>query len=231
MTPAFWVSLLSLRDSVDQTSLGAARRLRELRQSGEPETPVSGVVLSHLHLEVRHQLEGWTSVILTPASSPGETEAEAARCLRLVSFWLNERVCSHLDPEDRGDFTPVGPPEVNLHAGGVLFFEEIEQLLLRGLAPLPNGSPVAGRSSRALPREVALFILEQGFSGVHVGDVARLEALKARLRLGALPKVVEEAAEEPVTPRVDGWRLLAWGAVVLAFYICLVWISHGLEVT
>lgn len=228
MNSSFWASLYSLRDAVDQASISAARRLQEVRESGEPGTPVSGVVLSHLHLELRHQLEGWASFVLMPSCVLLASESDAPRCLRLVSFWLNERVCSHLDPEDKGDYVPVGPADVNLQAGGVLFFEEVERLFLQRLGAVSSGFSATRESALGLSCDLALFILEQGFSGMHSGDLTQLEAFKLRLRHGTLPSIVEKAVEEQTLPRKNGQRLLALGAVVLSFYACSAWLSQGL---
>ncbi len=227
MTAAFWASLFALRDSLDHAGIVAARRLTEVRQSSEQGTPVGGVVLSHLHVEVRQLLEGWASARLAPAFAPFGIDSDAARCLRLVSFWINERVCSRLDPEDRGDFAPVGSAEVNLHAGGVLFFEEVDKLLLQRLE-LSSGASLAKQSSLQLSSDVALFILEQRFAGVRTGEVAWLEALKVRLRHGSLPTVTEPVVLEPLPPIENRQRLIALGFAVLGFYACCAWLSHGI---
>lgn len=228
MNSSFWASLFTLRDTVDQAGIGASRRLGEARQSGEQGTPVVGVVLSHLHLEVRHQLEGWAGLVLTPGCAVFGSDSDAPRCMRLVSFWLNERVCTHLDAEDRGDYAPVGPADVNLQAGGVLFFDEVERLLTQRLGAASRGTTPTRDQALELSCDVALFILEQGFSGVHAGDLARLEAFKLRLRHGNLPTVPEAAAAEQAVPRENGWRVLALAAAVAGFYACSAWLSQGL---
>ena len=226
MTAAFWSSLFSLRDAVDLAGMATARRLTDVRQSEERGTPVNGVILSHLHIQVRQLLEAWAGSGLAPAFASFGIDSDAGRCLRLVSFWLNERVCSHLDPDDRGDFAPVGPADVNLHAGGVLFFEEVERLVLQRFDG-SLGSSVSKQGSMALSSDVALFILEQGFAGVHTGEVAWLEALKGRLRHGNLPTVVEPVVEEPTPPAENHPRVVALGLAVLGFYACCAWLSHG----
>ncbi|HYQ14539.1 MAG TPA: hypothetical protein VEQ58_02240, partial [Polyangiaceae bacterium] len=137
MSAAFWASLFALRDGVDQQAASVARRLAELYRSAEPGTPVSGVMLARLHLDIRQELERWSSLALGPASEPFGAHADSTRCLRLVAFWVNERVCSSLDPDDQSDFSPVGPPGVDLSAGGLLFFDELDELeteLLRSSA-------------------------------------------------------------------------------------------------
>jgi hypothetical protein len=220
--------LFSLRDCVDQAGINTARRLQEVRQSGEQGTPVAGVVLSHLHLDVRHQLEGWAGLVLIPSCAVFGVDTDAPRVLRLVSFWVNERVCTHLDPEDRGDYTPVGPADVNLQAGGVLFFDEVERLLTERIgAAARNSSPTRDQALES-SADVALFILEQGFSGVLAGDVARLEALKVRLRHGNIPAVVESGVAEQALPRENRWRVCALAAAVFGFYACSAWLSQGL---
>lgn len=229
MNSLFWAGLFTLRDSVDQAGINAARRLQEARQAGEQGTPVAGVVLSHLHVEVRHQLEGWAGLVLTPSCAVFGVDSDAPRALRLVSFWVNERVCTHLDPEDRGDYAPVGPADVNLQAGGVLFFDEVERLLTqRSGAASRNVSPTRDQALEA-SAEVALFVLEQGFSGVYAGDVARLEALKLRLRHGSMPAVVDPGVTELAVPGENGWRWFALAAAVVGFYACSAWLSQGLE--
>lgn len=228
MNSSFWASLFTLRDTVDQAGISAARRLQEVRQSGEQGTPVVGVVLSHLHLEVRHQLEGWAGLVLTPGCAVYGSDSDAPRCMRLVSFWLNERVCTHLDSDDRGDYAPVGPADVNLQAGGVLFFDEVERLLTQRLGATSRGTTPSREQALELSSDVALFILEQGFAGVHAGDAARLETFKIRLRHGSLPTVQEPAASKLELPRENNWRLLALAAAVIGFYACSAWLSQGL---
>lgn len=228
MNSSFWAALFTLRDSVDRAGIDAARRLQEVRQSGEQGTPVAGVVLSHLHLEIRHQLEGWAGLELTPFFAGFGVDSDAPRALRLVSFWVNERVCTHLDPEDRGDYAPVGPADVNLQAGGVLFFDEVDRLLDQRIgASSRNVSPTREQALES-SADVALFVLEQGFAGVCAGDLARLEALKVRLRHGSIPAVFDGDVPEQAMPRETIWRLCALAAAVLCFYACSAWLSRGL---
>lgn len=228
MNASFWASLFTLRDSVDQAGISAARRLQEARQSGEQGTPVTGVVLSHLHLEVRHQLEGWAGLVLTPSCAVFGADSDAPRALRLVSFWVNERVCTHLDPEDRGDYAPVGPADVNPQAGGVLFFDEVERLLTQRIGVASRSVSPTRDQALESSADVALFVLEQGFSGVHAGDLARLEALKWRLRHGSIPAVIDAGIAEPMSPRPTTWRVFAWAAAVVGFYACSTWLTRGL---
>jgi hypothetical protein len=226
MNGSFWASLFALRDAADRAAIGAAKDLSEVRRSGQAETPKSAVVLSHLHLELKHQLDGWASSTLLPVTTPFRGDSDASRCLKLIAFWLNERVCLELEPADRGDFVPVGPRDVELQAGGELFFDEVESLLLAW----HFGVSEARDAALGMSAEIALFALEQGFTGVRAGDIAQLDALKARLRRGALPAVIEPL--EDVDGALVSERRRAFAAVfvglVLAFYGCLAWLSQGL---
>ena len=228
MNASFWAGLFALRDAVCQAGISAARRLQEARQSGEHGTPVAGVLLSHLHLEVRNQLEGWAGLVLTPSFAVFGTDSDAPRALRLVSFWVNERVCTHLDQEDRGDYVPVGPADVNSQAGGVLFFEEVERLIAQRIGAASRSVSPTRDQALESSMAVALFILEQGFSGMHSGDFARLEALKSELRHGSIPPVIEPGGVERMSPRPTAWRVVALTAAVAVFYACSAWLTRGL---
>jgi len=224
VSAAFWASLFALRDGVDQQTLTVVRRLAELRRASEPETPIGGVVLARLHLDVRQELEAWSTLALAPASEPFGAQADSGRCLRLVAFWVNERVCSRLDPDDQSDFSPVGPADVELSAGGLLFFDELGALeaeLLRITSPSPRYSALQ------LTEQLALFLLEQGFCGFHQGSVARLEPIKARLRRWPLPVPPGLPGRPTLESRPNVGYLALLAAFVLGFYACCAWASSG----
>ena len=228
MSAAFWASLFALRDAVDQHALNAGRRLVELRRSAEPETPVSVEILAGLHLDIRQELENWSGSHLVPASEAFGVYADRARCLRLVAFWVNERVCSRLDRSDLADFALVGPPGVELSAGGLLFFEELEALEQERLRAASAFSSPQRSAAFELTAELALFLLESGFAGVHMGSAARLEPIKARLRRRQMPVPSEAPFYQEVAQRghFGRWALLL--GLVLGFYACAAWLSAGL---
>src|SRR4051812_22038658 len=107
MSAAFWASLFMLRDGVQQLVMNVTRRLADLRHSGEPESPEGDVALAGLRADVLLQLENWGSAGLAPACAAFGAHADTGRCMRLVAFWVNERVCSGLEPADQADFAPV----------------------------------------------------------------------------------------------------------------------------
>lgn len=228
MNAAFWAGLFALRDTVDRLASSAGRRLAELRRSGEPETPVSAQILAGLHLDILQELEGWNDLQLLPAAESFTVHADSARCLRLVAFWVNERVCSHLDGPDMGDFALVGPPGVKLSAGGLLFFEELEALEVERRGAASAFSSPQRSAALELSAELALFLLELGFAGVHVGSAARLEPIKAGLRRRQLPAVAESPFQHQLEGRAQlgRWALLL--GLVIGFYACCVWVSAGL---
>src|SRR5690606_11457663 len=89
------------------------------------------------------------------------------RALRLLAFFLNERIRRMLPSRDRADWEPVGPPDVDLRNGGRQFFLDVERLateLPRG--PVPTAVEAGVAATQALA-DVALFCLEQGFTGEH----------------------------------------------------------------
>jgi hypothetical protein len=227
MSAAFWASLFALRDNVDQLVLGVGRRLADLQRSAEPETPVSGVVLARLHLEIRQELESWSSLALAPVSQPWGVHADSARCLRLVAFWVNERVCARLPPSDQADFALVGPADVDLSAGGVRFFDELDALEAERLRAAAGHSQTARALALELSQELALFLLEQGFQGVYLGSAARLEPIKARLRQKQLPVAPELPRRQPLEPRTSWARIALLAGLVLGFYGCCAWASAG----
>lgn len=227
MSAAFWAGLFALRDAVDQLALSAARRLADLRRSAEPETPISIQVLEGLHLDIRQEFESWSALRLEPASESFGTYADSARCRKLVAFWLNERVCSRLHRSDLGDFALVGPPGAELFAGGVLFFDELEALEEERLRASSAFSSPQRSAALEFTAELALFLLEHGFAGVHMGSAARLEPIKARLRRRQLPAVPELPVYEGPETRAH-WARFAWLLVlVLGFYACAAWVSAG----
>jgi hypothetical protein len=228
MSAAFWAGLFVLRDAVDQLVLSAGRRLADRRRSAEPETPVSLEILESLHLDVRQELESWSALRLVPASESFGVHADSARCLRLVAFWVNERVCSRLDQADLGDFAPVGPTGVELSAGGVLFFDELEALEVERLRASSAFSSPQRSAALELTADLALFLLEYGFLGVHLGSAARLEPIKARLRRRQLLAVPESPVYQELERRMHFGRWALLLGLVVGFYACCVWLSAEL---
>ncbi len=233
MSSRLWSALFELRDSVDASVTAAAMRLRQREADVSPTTtPTVGLVLAELHVEVRSSVER----CIASALEPHFTRADAGlasdvryygQALRLVAYWVNERVRSRLPVEDCGDWLPVGPSDAVLLEGGRRFFREIEPLTSRLAAPPPlSRSGVALDMNEALA-ELALFILEQGFEGLYAGQPVKLEEYKRKLRR---PREIETVIEAPPPPRVRVNRYL-WGIVgglsVTAFYGLCVWISHA----
>ena len=221
MSVAFWIEVFELRDWVDRAAGRAAHQLSST--SFEPDaTSRSALLLSTLHMDLRHALERYAAKGLEAHLRGDDTERAVNRALRLVSFWLNERIRRRLPAADRADWEPVGPAGVDLRNGGRLFFLELDELLSesgegsRGRLPSSSDHP-AGTTLA----DLALFCLEEGFTGELAASPRKLEEYKARLRRtlpsGAPePTIAVTLGGIPRAPRVA----CALGVCVLFYAAC-----------
>lgn len=221
MRVALWRGLFDLRGEVDRVASAAGRALAEAHDECDS-TSRSALVLSSLHLEVRQLVETFAGA-LEATFEPAASWA-VDRALRLVAFWLNERIRRALPVRDRADWEPVGPAGVDLRNGGRLFFQDVERILLE--LPKGPGPGTAGMNALATQTlaDIALFCLEEGFTGEHTESVGTLQRYKESLRQPAPPRVappVDEGAAP--SPLRSAPMAAAWCGVCLAFYaLCVV---------
>ncbi len=225
MSLRLYAGLFDLGEAVDGLAVVATRRLARERDAGALDTPVLGLVLANLHMELRARLEDFATDVLTIEFSSDADPNHAELALRLVSYWVNERLCSHLEPSDCADWLPVGPEGAALTWGGSQFFSEVDDL---GVALVRAETGFSKPTAEPLERlaELSLFILEQGFEGKYRGQSTRLEEYKARLRRRTLPPPGAPVATEP--RQQVGFRH-AWVVPIAAaafFYGVCAWISN-----
>ncbi len=224
MTLAFWTEVLDLRDRVERAAERAAHELRSSSADVDA-TSRSALILSTLHMDVRHALERYVTTSLEAQPRRADADHLVDRALRLVSFWLNERIRRRLPAADRADWQPVGPAGVELRNGGRQFFRDVDEVLAElGRSALGERSRSSAVSTAEAQADLALFCLEDGFKGELAGSPRGLEEYKARLRrprpsTTATPDVPEASATlegVPWAPRV----VSALGVGLLFYGLC-----------
>ena len=101
MSVALWLEVFALRDRVDRATERAAHQLRTSSSDVEA-TSRSALILSTLHMDVRHALERSMTTAFDVPARRGDADHFADRALRLISFWLNERIRRRLPPRGFG---------------------------------------------------------------------------------------------------------------------------------
>lgn len=228
MSAAFWRGLFELRDEVDRVARAAARALVEAHAEGES-TSRSALVLSSLHVEVRQAVDGFAGALEVFF---GRFEAIWAvdRALRLVSFWLNERIRGMLPPRDRADWEPVGPPDVDLRNGGRLFFLDVDRITSELQGSSLRAVSGSGAATRVLA-DIALFCLEQGFTGEHAESTGALQKYRERLRRPVVRSFAPAPEGAAPNPLHFAPMIAAGLGVCLAFYVLCAavmgWVGGG----
>jgi hypothetical protein len=224
MSALLWQELIELRGTVDLATETVSRRLTAVREERDA-SRVTEMILHELRLQVRTQLDRCAVRGVDAYFRGFESATATDSALRLISFWLNERIRRRLPEADRADWVPVGPEDVDLRNGGHLFFDEVDHLLRE----LGRGPGHLQSKMDALVA-VALFCLEQGFTGRYAGHHAELERYKSLLRRAPEQRAVrpsEHAAPELV--RTLPMTASAVGAC-LAFYLLCVAVSAWIGV-
>jgi hypothetical protein len=223
MSALLWQELIELRSTVDLAAETVSRRLTAVREERDA-SRVTEMILHELRSQVLAQLDRCARGVDAHFRA-FESAAATDSALRLISFWLNERIRKRLPEADRADWVPVGPDDVDLRNGGHLFFDEVDHVLYE-----------LGRKQGHQPKleavlAVALFCLEQGFTGKYAGHAAELERFKAHLRREPEPGVApsfEQALPEPV--RTLPMKVSAVFASLAFYLLCVVasaWIGVG----
>lgn len=197
MSVALWLEVFALRDRVDRATERAAHQLRTSSSDVEA-TSRSALILSTLHMDVRHALERSMTTAFDVPARRGDADHFADRALRLISFWLNERIRRRLPAADRADWQPVGPAGAELLNGGRLFFVDVDEVLAElGRSSLGWRSGASDVSTLDTLADLALFCLEEGFTGELAGSPRGLEEYKARLRRPRPSAMATPDAPEP----------------------------------
>lgn len=219
MSSAFWRALFELRDFVDRAAERAAGQLRS-GQSEREATSRSALVLSTLHMDVRHALDRHAVAALEGRFPAHEGDRAVERALRLLSFWLNERIRRRLPAGDRADWQPVGPAGVDLRQGGRAFFLELDELLSELGSRAPGRRAGGASASSETLADLALFCLEEGFTGEHATSPRALEEYRSRLRRPLPDPVVMPAPATALAGVPRAPRVVAACGVCLLFYAC-----------
>ncbi len=224
MSAALWSEVVELRRAADLAIETVARRLDAAREEGDV-SRVTALLLQDSSARVRELLERCAARGLDAHFAAFGSSAAADAALRLLSFWLNERVRRRLPEAERADWIPVGPEDVELRNGGRLFFDEVDHVL----AELERGQERSSAKMESLAA-LALFCLEQGFEGKYAERPDLLERYKTRLR-----PCLESRSVAPLEPSaqllVTRWPMLASAfGVCFVFYLFCVAVSAWLGV-
>jgi hypothetical protein len=225
MSALLWQELIELRSTVDLATETVARRLSAVRAERDA-SRVTEMILHELRSQVRTQLDRCAVRGVDAHFRAFDSATATDSALRLISFWLNERIRKRLPEADRADWVPVGPEDVDLRNGGHLFFDEVDHLLHELVRR--QGHQHAKMDALVA---VALFCLEQGFTGKYAGQYAELERYKSLLRREPEQRVVRPSElPSPALVRTLPMTASAVGACLAFYMLCVAlsaWIGVG----